>query len=250
MKLSLQKHSKLICLCCWSLIYKSFSFCDNNLSVSSEMPESRKESVYFAKQAERTKHMNLVASSDQAAVVEVNAEKDLLLDNPINTSIGEDELSNDICDLLIKHGYDPIGSLLDVKESELKSLGFKIGHNAELRWALKKMMLAKFGTVPIRNEEGKYKPILIGGTGGDGGPGGYRGGQGGVGRSHRIGGAGGIDIKDLFRFTGFRGGSGGVIYEGVGTNGIPGSHGKAVRMFIWQVSFFEEIMGKPTVLFK
>jgi hypothetical protein len=218
-------------------------------------------------------HMNLVASSDQAAVVEVNAEKDLLLDNPINTSIGEDEspsplrlhfdiavsdttalsgldleihnsvnwtetssqqllrsryktcfdfvklevslsilsmhadclmigeggigdgldiagelpllsidddskddlpdlspadfcqeyrLSNDICDLLIKHGYDPIGSLLDVKESELKSLGFKIGHNAELRWALKKMMLAKFSTVPIRNEEGKYKPILIG----------------------------------------------------------------------------------------
>jgi hypothetical protein len=218
-------------------------------------------------------HMNLVASSDQAAVVEVNAEKDLLLDNPINTSIGEDEspspvrlhfdiavsdttalsgldleihnsvnwtetssqqllrsryktrfdfvklevslsilsmyadclmigeggigdgldiagelpllsidddskdhlpdlspaefcqeyrLSNDIRDLLIKHGYDPIGSLLDVKESELKSLGFKIGHNAELRWALKKMMLAKFGTVPIRNEEGKYKPILSG----------------------------------------------------------------------------------------
>ncbi|KAJ6604186.1 hypothetical protein DFH09DRAFT_1121915 [Mycena vulgaris] len=234
-----------------------------------------------------------------AAVVEVNAEKDLLLYNPTNASIAapqitiqdvfrlrkigggigdgldiagelplvsidddskddlpdlspaefcqEYRLCTDIRDLLIKYGYDSIGSLLDVKESELKSLGFKIGHNAELRWALKKMMLAKFGTVPIRNEEGKYKPILSGGTGGAGGAGGRQGGEGGAGRSSQI------DGKDLCRFSQIRGGTSGAggsagkaaveNYGGIGTNGIPGSHGKAVRMFGWQVSFFEEITG-------
>ncbi|KAF7360378.1 hypothetical protein MVEN_00767600 [Mycena venus] len=183
-------------------------------------------------------------------------------------------LEDVICNLLVKHRFDPIGSLLDVKESTLKSLGFKIGHIAELRWAMKKVILAKYGTMPVRNGEAKYVPEIIGGIGGAGGFGGHTGGRGGTGRAAQI------EMEDLFRFRDIRGGIGGVggagpvpgvagLSEaaalaatgaaiaqegpnisggegGAGGSGVLGGSGglgKAARILAWQVAFFNKIGG-------
>jgi hypothetical protein len=46
----------------------------------------------------------------------------------------------DISDLLLDKGFETPGALLHVSDTELSRAGFKVGHIAELKWALRKMV--------------------------------------------------------------------------------------------------------------
>jgi len=112
-------------------------------------------------------------------------------------------LSDEIQQLLDRHGFDTADSLLDVSDLTLQEMGFKVGHIAELKWALEKMLWERFPATSVINTDGKYTPIIFGGIGGAGGDGLRSGGPGGTGKAPQI------SIQDVYRFAEFHGGTGG-----------------------------------------
>ncbi|KAJ7267040.1 hypothetical protein B0H12DRAFT_1257770 [Mycena haematopus] len=130
----------------------------------------------------------------------------------------EHQLGDEICALLDDNGFDTINSYLLVEEeAQLKELGFKVGHIAELRWAVKKLA-QNFSTLPTANTQESYIPSIYGGYGGTGGDGLQRGGQGGTGKPPQLG------LHDAWRFgpifggTGGTGGAGGPVPSFFGVN--------------------------------
>ncbi|KAF8187040.1 hypothetical protein K438DRAFT_1835518 [Mycena galopus ATCC 62051] len=114
----------------------------------------------------------------------------------------EYHLGDDMRKLFDEHGFDTINSLFVVNESQLKELGFKVGHIAELRWAVKKMLLVS--GIPIANTAGEHTPILYGGQGGAGGDSRQKAGHGGIGKAPVVG------TEDVWRFSVIGGGIGGT----------------------------------------
>ncbi|KAF8187075.1 hypothetical protein K438DRAFT_1765211 [Mycena galopus ATCC 62051] len=111
-------------------------------------------------------------------------------------------LGEEIKQLLHQHGLNTIESLLRENGLTLRRLGFKVGHIAELSWALEKALLERRRPIATtRNKD--YTPSIQGGTGGSGGDGLRRGGRGGIGQPPEIA------IEDVFRFSEIRGGTGG-----------------------------------------
>ncbi|KAJ7796360.1 hypothetical protein B0H14DRAFT_2620044 [Mycena olivaceomarginata] len=53
-------------------------------------------------------------------------------------------LGKDISDLLQNQGFETPGALLHVSDTDLSRAGFKVGHIAELRWALRKSRAKKY----------------------------------------------------------------------------------------------------------
>ncbi|KAJ6452921.1 hypothetical protein C8R45DRAFT_1039854 [Mycena sanguinolenta] len=122
-------------------------------------------------------------------------------------------LGDEIREKLEEEGFSSAESLVHVTDIELKAARFKIGHIAELAWALKRLV---GDTKPPPMPENK--PRVSGGEGGAGGHGGHRGGGGG------IGGAAGMAEEDAKYFEEIAGGTGG----GGGTGGkVDGSTGKS-----------------------
>jgi hypothetical protein len=74
----------------------------------------------------------------------------------------EHGLGDDIRGRLIEHGYEETDALFVEKESNLKKRGFKIGHIAELRWALNKLLLTKFPELALRNPREEYRSAVSG----------------------------------------------------------------------------------------
>ncbi|KAF7341649.1 hypothetical protein MSAN_02062700 [Mycena sanguinolenta] len=105
-------------------------------------------------------------------------------------------LGEEISNRLRQNGFVSPGSFQYVTDLELHTDGFKVGHIAEIKWALRKMvgkdLLARSG-----------KPELRGDIGGKGGHGGRKGGEGGVGD------AAVVPVTYLYRFAKIWGGIGG-----------------------------------------
>ncbi|KAF8190232.1 hypothetical protein K438DRAFT_1831626 [Mycena galopus ATCC 62051] len=91
------------------------------------------------------------------------------------------QLGDDIQKLLDAQGFDTADVLLYANEYDLTNAGFKVGHIAELKWALKKIALEEFGTIETPKTEGESKPELFGGFGGAAGLGGKKHGVAGLG---------------------------------------------------------------------
>ncbi|KAJ6479086.1 hypothetical protein C8R45DRAFT_1216392, partial [Mycena sanguinolenta] len=83
-------------------------------------------------------------------------------------------LGEEIANLLRHHGFASPSSFQHVTDLELHKEKFKVGHIAEVKWALRKMvgkhLLVRSG-----------RPDIHGGVGGQGGHGGRKGGEGGEG---------------------------------------------------------------------
>ncbi|KAJ7938389.1 hypothetical protein B0H13DRAFT_1141019 [Mycena leptocephala] len=121
------------------------------------------------------------------------------------------DLDDEICKLLTDQEYDSVNSLFEEDEAKLlKELHLKVGHIAELKWALKTMLLLEYPEIKVTDTKGEYAPRVYGGKGGAGGHGGKKGGHGGTGNAPRIG------IENLSRFTVISGGVGGAG----GTSGV------------------------------
>ncbi|KAJ6479115.1 hypothetical protein C8R45DRAFT_1076723 [Mycena sanguinolenta] len=86
-------------------------------------------------------------------------------------------LGNGIASILQEHHFNSPASLFHTTDVELFGAGFKIGHVAELKRALRHMVGEEL------EEGGGCRPDLFGGIGGRGGHGGYVGGTGGVGEA-------------------------------------------------------------------
>ncbi|KAF8218024.1 hypothetical protein K438DRAFT_1952881 [Mycena galopus ATCC 62051] len=125
----------------------------------------------------------------------------------------EYNLGQDILRLLSNAGFSTIGGLIRANDLDQEEFGLKFGHVAEVKWALKAVLLSCPAIDEVQIPAGLYRPILIGGTGGDGGRGGKLGGDGGVGRAPEI------TLEDVRRFghisggIGGDGGAGGVWFE-------------------------------------
>ncbi|KAF8218025.1 hypothetical protein K438DRAFT_2006954 [Mycena galopus ATCC 62051] len=89
---------------------------------------------------------------------------------------------------------DNIGALIEAKNLMRPEYGLKLGHVAEVKWALKLFLLSCPGGKEVRIGPGLYKPTLIGGIGGDGGAGEKQGGDGGTGKAYEI------TLQDWYRF--------------------------------------------------
>ncbi|KAJ6592195.1 hypothetical protein DFH09DRAFT_1136837 [Mycena vulgaris] len=108
-------------------------------------------------------------------------------------------LGDEICELLKNSGFETAGALLEVSDTTLKKAKFKLGHVAELKWALKKMVSK--GTAPRTASGNLFE--LVGGSGGAGGAGVHRGGEGGLGEAFILA------EEDMYYFGALRGGIGG-----------------------------------------
>ncbi|KAF7340493.1 hypothetical protein MSAN_02120700 [Mycena sanguinolenta] len=86
----------------------------------------------------------------------------------------------EIANLLQTHHFNSPASLLHVTDVKLLEVGFRIGHVAELKRALRTMAGKEL------DEGGGYRPELYGGIGGRGGHGGLVGGDGGVGEVPQV----------------------------------------------------------------
>ncbi|KAJ7450008.1 hypothetical protein B0H11DRAFT_1928389 [Mycena galericulata] len=117
----------------------------------------------------------------------------------------EYKLGGQIQGLLENNGFDTIDALLYMDEFDLKDAGFQVGHIAELKWALKKILLKTFGRIEAPRTEGNNKPDLDGGKGGKGGYGGRKGGAGGLGEAPRF-----SDLGYVHWFSYIRGGVSGA----------------------------------------
>ncbi|KAF8152050.1 hypothetical protein K438DRAFT_1864643 [Mycena galopus ATCC 62051] len=111
-------------------------------------------------------------------------------------------LGGEICQRLIGEKYHKINALFEEDETQLKKLHLEVGHIAELKWAMKKMLLLEYPDIELTKEE--YAPEIYGGTGGAGGDALERGGHGGTGKAPQIG------PEDLHRFSVIGGGIGGA----------------------------------------
>ncbi|KAF7358597.1 hypothetical protein MSAN_01198200 [Mycena sanguinolenta] len=89
-------------------------------------------------------------------------------------------LGQELAGLLQTHHFKSPASLLHVTNVELLEDGFKIGHVAELKRALRQMVGKEL------DEGGGCKPELIGGIGDKGGHGGQVGGKGGDGEASKV----------------------------------------------------------------
>ncbi|KAJ6479090.1 hypothetical protein C8R45DRAFT_1006583 [Mycena sanguinolenta] len=109
-------------------------------------------------------------------------------------------LGEEIAKLLRHHGFGSPRSFQEVEDLELHKAGFKVGHIAELKWALRKTagkdLLVRSG-----------KPELHGGIGGMGGHGGQHAGEGGKGESAVVP---GTHIPRFAKIWGGIGGQGGT----------------------------------------
>ncbi|KAF7351211.1 hypothetical protein MSAN_01552200 [Mycena sanguinolenta] len=166
-------------------------------------------------------------------------------------------LGDEIRHLLQQHGVKTLQSLLDVGDLPLDEMGFKIGHIAELKWALNKSVLDASPTAKLVTNP-SYTPSISGGTGGSGGDSLRRGGcviSGGIGGT---GGASGImpgsgrntqgtsnsrateRIPDAGpALSGGRGGAGGYG----GQVGGSGGFGEAAQITAEDVAYFGTITG-------
>ncbi|KAJ7267029.1 hypothetical protein B0H12DRAFT_144452 [Mycena haematopus] len=78
-------------------------------------------------------------------------------------------LSGEIRQLLHQYGIDTVESLLDVGDLALGELGFKVGHIAELNWALNKTLLETSPTARLGpNPNGFHTPGISGNEGQEG----------------------------------------------------------------------------------
>ncbi|KAJ7681400.1 hypothetical protein B0H17DRAFT_1138435 [Mycena rosella] len=134
----------------------------------------------------------------------------------------EYKLGNDIFRILDEAELDVRG-LIGANDLASKEIGLKFGHVAEVKWALKAMLLKcpAIEEVPIPRGLCQPKFKVTGGIGGDGGPGGKRGGDGGVGAGLRF------NMKDLGRFSHIGGGVGGTGGAGGLPSGNNGASGKS-----------------------
>ncbi|KAF7331125.1 hypothetical protein MSAN_02442000 [Mycena sanguinolenta] len=129
----------------------------------------------------------------------------------------EYKLEQHVFDLLSKAGFENVRGL--VQERDLGSkYGLQLGEVAEVKWALKAMLLTcpKMEEVTIPLGYYKPKPAVRGGFGGAGGAGGKKGGDGGTGRGPAI------NLEDWRRFgriDGGIGGDGGASGMRSGSNG-------------------------------
>ncbi|KAJ7801510.1 hypothetical protein B0H14DRAFT_1675948 [Mycena olivaceomarginata] len=96
------------------------------------------------------------------------------------------QLGTEIQKLLDAQEFDTADVLLYANEFDLIEAGFKIGHIAELKWALKKIALEAFGTIEAPRTEGENKPELFGGFGGAAGLGGKKHGVAGLGEEPHL----------------------------------------------------------------
>ncbi|KAF7338708.1 hypothetical protein MSAN_02193000 [Mycena sanguinolenta] len=143
-----------------------------------------------------------------------------------NHSIGK------IAKPLQENGFESVRALLHVTDKDLGEAGFKVGHIAELKWALKSIARKELYEPP-------GKPELYGGVGGRGGHGDCRGGEGGEG-----------DRPDLpngliSRFAKIEGGIGGV--GGTGGRDLqtsPNGNKPSTRVRRMLPSFFDKAQKK------
>ncbi|KAJ7450017.1 hypothetical protein B0H11DRAFT_1928400 [Mycena galericulata] len=195
----------------------------------------------------------------------------------------EYQLGEEIQRRLENNGFDEADDLLHADEFDLKDAGFKVGHIAELKWALKKIALESLGRIEAPKREGARRVDIAGGEGGAGGFGGQKGGSGGLGEApqfdmrfvHRfgviaggVGGAGGaggaagrgenfrtndshqaatgnatMDESNFGPGSLLRGGTGGAGGPGDAAGGV-GGLGEAAKLAIQQVDVFGKIVGK------
>ncbi|KAF8218033.1 hypothetical protein K438DRAFT_1747271 [Mycena galopus ATCC 62051] len=109
-------------------------------------------------------------------------------------------LGQDILRLLSNAGFSSIGGLIRANDLDQEEFGLKFGHVAEVKRALKAVLLSCPAIDEDQIPAGLYRPILIGRTGGDGGRGGRLGRDGGVGRAPEI------TLEDFISFSFFEGG--------------------------------------------
>jgi hypothetical protein len=118
-------------------------------------------------------------------------------------------LGDEICKLLTTEGYETVNALFEENEVEWEKLQLKTGHIAELRWAMKKLLLLEYPEIEMVDTNGVYAPEIYGteptivkipsqtftgGTGGAGGDALEIGGRGGTGKAPYI------SMEDFFRF--------------------------------------------------
>lgn len=72
------------------------------------------------------------------------------------------QLGSHIFKLLDDQGFYTADALLYANEFDLMDAGFQVGHIAELKWTLKKILVEMFSTAGTVNTEGKNKPALSG----------------------------------------------------------------------------------------
>ncbi|KAJ7897131.1 hypothetical protein B0H14DRAFT_2557788 [Mycena olivaceomarginata] len=124
-------------------------------------------------------------------------------------------LGDEICKLLTNEGYETVNALFEENENEWENLQLKTGHIAELKWAMKKMLLLEYPEIELVDKNGEYAPEIYGWTGG-----------------HGTAKAPQIALEDVFRFRRIGGGIGGaggangvkkpnVVAIGVNTNPTP-----------------------------
>ncbi|KAJ6479088.1 hypothetical protein C8R45DRAFT_1006574 [Mycena sanguinolenta] len=124
------------------------------------------------------------------------------LDAKINEFCHHYCLGEEIARLLQTHHFNSPASLLHVTNAELLEAGFRIGHVAELKRALRQMVGKEL-------DEGLgCRPELYGGIGGRGGHGGQVGGKGGTGEASKVP----TTLEVLFA----------IIWSGVGGEGGTG----------------------------
>jgi len=118
-------------------------------------------------------------------------------------------LSDEIYQLLEKDGYDTTHALFEANEFDLKEANLKLGHIAEVKWALNKIQWEKFGKIATAQSEGENKPDVTGGIGGGGGDA-PKGGMGGTGERPRF-----SDRTQANYFADISGGAGGAGGAGI-----------------------------------
>ncbi|KAF7342962.1 hypothetical protein MVEN_01726300 [Mycena venus] len=113
------------------------------------------------------------------------------------------DLGDEVRQFLEEQGFDPVDALLYADEVDMMDEGFQVGQIAEVKWALKKILLETFDTLVAAKIKGTNKPDISGGTGGVGGYGGQAGGGGGFGAPPRF------PVEEAYRFGRISGGIGG-----------------------------------------
>ncbi|KAJ6487939.1 hypothetical protein C8R45DRAFT_1097794 [Mycena sanguinolenta] len=127
------------------------------------------------------------------------------------------QLDNEIQQLLAQHGFDTVQSVLEAVDGG--NLDFKIGHIAEITWALNKLEVERTVNAEgsTNTAPGSSAPTLTGGRGGTGGNSPLNPGAGGVGQGPQI------SLHDVHGFSVISGGTGGTG----GASGVPPGAGRA-----------------------
>ncbi|KAJ6557615.1 hypothetical protein B0H19DRAFT_1070254 [Mycena capillaripes] len=125
----------------------------------------------------------------------------------------EYNLGPEILDRLAKAEFIDVGGLIEANDLGNKDYGLQFGQVAEVKWALKAMLLTcpaiEEVRIPLRLFKSRY---VLGGIGGDAGFGEKQGGDGGVGEAPTI------NMEDLLRF--------GYMGSGIGAGGNNGEYKK------------------------